>query len=200
MRHDFSETGTDALEPPPPTPPFTWLGAASPLLVVPLLLLMGVAMFAPHNVLDVLPIAKAFTTRMGESLMWIGNHAQSTNYPQVALLMACMTVCILVWESVVFFLQSLVSYPTLLQKQQRHRTVTWRQALLVASCVPVIILCTISAFAIPGDLSSAQGFTTTSRAGLTFLSVGLAYGGGLVIGGSPLLVRLLIDLDLRRRD
>lgn len=200
MRDDFSDTEDDASKRPPPTPPFTWLGSGSPLLVAPLLSLVGVAMFAPDNVLDVWPFAKTFTTRMGESLTWIGNHALSTNYPQVALLMACMTVCILVWESVVFFIQSLVNYPTLLKKQQLHRTVSWGQAFLVVACVPVIVLCTIFAFAIPGDPSSAQGLTTTSRAGLTFICLGLVYGGGLMIGGSPLVIRLLIDLDLRQRD
>jgi hypothetical protein len=195
---DFQDTHNSHLKRPPPIPPFTWMGAYSPLLIVPLLLLICVAMLAPDNVLDIWPVAKAFTELMGKHISWIGNHAQSTNYPQVALLIACMTVGLLVWTSLVFFVQSVVNYPTLLDNQRQYRTVWWRTLLIVLACVPLMLLILIFAFALPGDPSWAKGFTTASRAGLVFLCLGVCYGGGLILGGWPLYVRMLIDLDLRK--
>jgi hypothetical protein len=195
---DYEDARNSRASKPRAIPPFSWMGAYSPLLICPLLLLIGVAMFTPDNVLDIWPLAKAFTNFMMSRLSWIGNHAQSTNYPQVALLIACMTVCLMAWTSCVFFVQSVVNYPTLLKNQRQYRTVTWRLALLAAFVgVPLFIFAAIFAFAIPGDVSWAKGFTTTSRAGLVFIGCGFVYAGGLVIGGIPMMFRALIDLDLR---
>jgi hypothetical protein len=186
-------------QPPPSIPAFTWMGACSPLLIGPMLLLVGVGIFAPVDVLDAWPFAREFTSLLSNNLIWIGNHAESTNYPQVALLIACMTVCAFVWTSCIFFLQSIINYPTLLRNQRQHRTIKWSAALLIVFCItPIVILSLFFAFAIPGDLSTAEGLTTRSRAGLLVICLGVVYGGGLVIGGIPLVVRLLIDLDLRK--
>jgi hypothetical protein len=194
----FEDTQSGFHKRPPPIPPFTWMGAYSPLLMGPLLLLIGVAMFAPDNVLDTWPLAKVFTSFVGSKISWIGNHAQSTHYPQVALLIACMTVSLLTWTTGVFFIQSIVNYPTLLDNQRQYRTVWWRTLLIVLACVPLMLLILLFAFALPGDPSWAKGFTTASRAGLVFLCLGVCYGGGLILGGWPLYVRMLIDLDLRK--
>ena len=184
---------------PPPIPAFTWMGACSPLLIGPLLLLVGVGIFAPLDVLDAYPLARQFTNLLSKHLQWIGNHAGSTNYPQVALLIACMTVCIFVWSSCVFFLQSIINYPALLKNQRQHRTIKWSGALLIIFCVaPIVILSLVFAFSIPGDLSTADGFTTRNRVGLLVVCVGILYGGSLVVGGIPTVIRLLIDLDLRK--
>jgi hypothetical protein len=198
-RQDFEDADAQPAQRPPPIPPFTWMGAYSPLLIVPLLLLIAVAMFAPDNVLDVWPLAKTFTDFMGSKLSWIGNHAQSTSYPQVALLIACLTVVLLAWTTCVFFVQSAVNYPTLLARQKQYRTVTWPLALgAVLIGIPLFVFCTAFAFALPGDPSFAKGFTTSSRAGLLVVCFGLSYAGGLVIGGTPMMFRALIDLDLRK--
>jgi hypothetical protein len=61
-------------------------------------------------------IAKAFT-KFGRQTYRIGNHAQSTTHPQAVLLMACMTVCLLIWTSCVFFVQSVVNYQQLSKNQ-----------------------------------------------------------------------------------
>jgi hypothetical protein len=196
---EFDDTQSGQPGRPPPIRPFTWMGAYSPLLMGPLLLLTCVAMFAPDNVLDTWPVAKAFTNLLGKHISWIGNHAVSTNYPQVALLIACMTVCLLIWTTLVFFMQSVVNYPKLLDRQRQYRTVTWGKGLLIAFLgIPLFIFATIFAFALPGDPSWAKGFTTTSRVGLIFLALGAIYSGGLVIGGCLTVFRLLIDLDLRK--
>lgn len=196
---DFEDTGLPPADPQPPIPPFTWMGAYSPLLIGPLLLLIGVAMLTPDNVLDTWPLAKAFTSFILSRLSWIGNHAQSTNYPQVALLMACMTVFLIAWVSGVFLLQSVVNYPKLLSRQKKYRTLTWPLALGATFIgIPLFIFSTVFAFALPGDPSWAAGFTTSNRAGLLLLCFGLSYGGGLVIGGIPMMFRALIDLDLRK--
>lgn len=183
----------------PPIPPFTWMGAYSPLLIVPLLMLIGVAMFAPDNVLDAWPYARSFTNAVGSRLSWIGNHAQSTNYPQVALLIACLTVCLLAWTTCVFFIQSMVNYRKLLMRQRAHRTLTWGLAIGAFFVgIPMFVFGVALAFALPGDPSWALGFTTGSRTGLLIVSFGLSYGGGLVVGGIPMMFRALIDLDLKK--
>lgn len=190
---------SSAIQRPPPIPPFTWMGAYSPLLIVPLLMLIGVALFAPDNVLDVWPYARSFTNTIGSRLSWIGNHAQSTNYPQVALLIACLTVCLLAWTTCVFFVQSIVNYQKLLLRQRMHRTLTWGLVFGATFVgIPIFVFGVATAFALPGDPSWAQGFTTGSRIGLLIVSFGLSYAGGLVLGGIPLMFRALIDLDLKK--
>ncbi len=201
-KFDFEDTNTKSSEIPPlPIPPFTWMGAYSPLLIAPLLLLVSVAAFAPDNVLDAWPSAKGFTSFMASKFSWIGNHAQSTNYPQVALLIACMTVCLLGWTICIFFVQSTVNYPFLLARQKKCRTIKWSLAIAATFIgVPLFVSCIALAFALPGDPSFAKGFTTGSRIGLLIVCFGLSYGGGLVIGGIPMMFRALIDLDLRKEN
>lgn len=183
----------------PEIPPYSWMGAYSPLLTGPLLLFICVALFAPDNVLDVWPVTRGFTNYVALKLPWIGNHAQSTNYPQVALLIACMTIILLIWNLCVFFVQSVVNYPKLLVRQQQYRTVTWSLALGATFVgIPLFVWSTGFAFALPGDPSWANGFTTTRRAGLLFICFGLSYGGGVVLGGIPMMFRALIELDLKK--
>jgi hypothetical protein len=184
---------------PPPIPPYTWTGAYSPLLTVPLLIFICVALFAPDDVLDVWSVARWFTNYMVTKFQWIGSHAQSTNYPQVALLIACMTIFLMIWNICIVFVQSVLNYPKLLLRQQQCRTLSWRLALGATIVgIPLFVFSTGLAFALPGDPSWANGLTTTRRAGLLLVCFGLSYGGGMVLGGIPMMFRALIDLDIKK--
>jgi hypothetical protein len=182
-----------------PVSAFALWGACSPIVVAPLLLFAALSLVAPINVLVAWPWTKRFTDIFTNHLPWLGNHALSTTYPQVALLIACMTLCLLFWTSLFFFVYSIVNYPKMIRNQRIQKTLTWWKALLIAALAPPFVyLVIVAAFAIPGDPSWANGFTTGSRLGLIFLSVCLAYPGGLVLGGIPGSLRLLINLDLKK--
>jgi|KBSMisStaDraftv2_1062788.scaffolds.fasta_scaffold377292_2 hypothetical protein len=51
--------------------------------------------------------------------------------------------------------------------------------------------------AMPGDPSSAQGFTTSNRMGLALMTLGTTYGSSAILGAQIANLRLLIDLHFR---
>lgn len=173
----------------------SWTGPVGPLLVAPVIGIVAVALFAPLDVLDLWPLAKLFTDAMVASMPWLSGHADSTSYPQVARLTWCAAVALLPWTTAVWIAQSIFNYPRLLANQRRNRTVSWRSALFVLfGAIPVMLIGAGLAIGLPGDPSWATGLTTGHRGALAFMAGSLVYGGGMVLGGAPLMFRLLIDL------
>src|SRR5574341_141624 len=93
---------------PPPIPAFSWAGALSPLLLMPMAVPVLVALFAPDNILDVWPWAKRFTAWIQRMVpfMDMSAHAKSTVFPQVALLVHSLTVALIPVLALVWTAQS----------------------------------------------------------------------------------------------
>lgn len=184
---------------PPPIPAFSWLGSLSPLLLGPVSLLVMVALFAPDTVLDQWPLAKAFTNWMQLKLPFINRHADSTSYPQVALLVNCLTVALIPMLSLVWLTASFVNYPKLLARNRATKQLKVTTHLFIVFIgTPFILLMLYVMVGIGGDPSWAKGFTTHRRSGLAFLNGFMLWGMSMVFGGWPLMVRLFIDLHLRK--
>lgn len=184
---------------PPPIPAFSWLGSLSPLLLGPIALLVLIALFAPNNVLEQWPVAKAFTNWMQAKLPFINRHADSTTYPQVALLVNCLTVALIPLLSLVWLVASFANYPKLLARNRATKALGWQKHLFVIFfATPFILAMLYVMVGISGDPSWAKGFTTHHRGGLAFLNGGMLWGMSMVFGGWPLMVRLFIDLHLRK--
>jgi len=195
---DSEDTRPGSADIPPPIPAFSWLGVFSPLLIGPILVLVLIALFAPDNVLDQWPTAKAFTNWMQAKLPFINRHADSTRYPQLALLVNCMCVALIPILSVVWVAQSWENYPKLLKRGASGMGVDIRTHLFILIFnVPLFLGITYLLVLLPGDPSWAQGLTTNRRGGLAVMCSLSAYLTSMAIGGWPLSLRLFIDLHLR---
>ena len=180
-------------------PPFSLFGVCGPLLIAPVAIVALAAMAAPQNVFEVWPVTKRFAMLVVACFPWLSEFASSTVYPQAALLTTCLVVTLLPWTTAVIVAHSFANFEFLLSRQKLRRTVRWSSALFVTFvAAPLTLLCLRWAFGLPGDPSWARGFATVHRFGLAFLAVSFLYGGGMVLGGIPLLFRLLINLDLKK--
>lgn len=179
-------------------PAFTLWGMCSPIVLVPIAVFSVLSLASPIDVLDSWQWMRAYTGFLSRKIPWLGGHAQSTAYPQVALAMACMAITLLFWIIVFTVLYCIKNHPQLVQNQRAFRTVTWGKVFLMALLAPPGVYgLMFGAFAIPGDPSWAAGFTTSSRVGFILLCISLVYPAGMVIGAIPGSFRLLIELDFK---
>ncbi|MBA4329293.1 MAG: hypothetical protein C0428_13775 [Polaromonas sp.] len=184
---------------PPPIPAFSWMGSMSPLLLVPVAVVVVVALFASDGVLDQWPLARTFTNWMQLKLPFINRHASSTSYPQVALLVNCLTVALIPVLSLVWLTQSFVNYPRLLARNRAIKQLgLMKHLLIIFIAVPFFAAALYFMVALPGDPSWAKGFTTESRGGLAFLCSIMLYICSMAVGAWPLMVRLFIDLHIKK--
>lgn len=186
---------------PPPVPAFSLRGAISPLLWIPVALSASITLFAPDNILDLLPAARRFVHWVQSLVPFLNMraHADSTTYPQVALLTHSMTVVLVPLLSLVWLWQSIVNYPILLARRIGLGRLTLKQHFMQLLSVPLLLGGIYVLIAIPGDPSFALGFTTHSRVGLAFISFGFQYPGTMVLGAQLLMLRLFIDTYLRKK-
>lgn len=195
---DFEDTDTQVTNVPPPIPAFSWMGSLSPLLLGPVALVVVIALFAPDNALDQWPLARIFTNWMQLKLPFIDRHANSTSYPQLALLVNCLTVALIPVLSLVWLTQSFVNYPKLLARNRTIKQLDVKKLLLLIFVgSPFMLTMVYVMVALPGDPSWAKGFTTHRRGGLTFLCSVMLYGTSMILGAFPLSIRLFIDLHLK---
>lgn len=199
----MSRLNTDDTQPaqeiPPPIPAFSWLGSLSPLLLAPTALVVMTALLAPDTVLDQWPLAKAFTNWMQLKLPFINRHADSTNYPQVALLVNCLTVALIPALSLVWLVASFVNYPRLLARNRATKQLDVKTHLfIIFFVIPIFLTAIYSMVALPGDPTWAKGFTTNRRGGLAFLAAIGLYLTSAAVGAFPVSIRLFVDLHLKK--
>jgi hypothetical protein len=159
---------------PPPVPAFSWMGSLSPLFLVPIACVVLIALLAPNNVLDQWPLAKVFTNWMLKNLPFMNRHADSTNYPQVALLVNCLTVFFIPTLGVIWLIQSVVNYKYLLKRNKATKAVTASKHLFIVLFGPPCFFTVIYFLVgLAGDPSWAKDFTTSNRWGIALLNSGL---------------------------
>ena len=197
-RIDMSKI-SDIQDLPLPIPAFSWLGSLSPLLLVPIGLLVMIALLAPDTVLDESPLAKFFTNWMQLNLPFINRHADSTKYPQVALLVNCLMVALIPMLSLVWLIASFLNYPKLLERNRPGKRLDFKTHLFILFFgVPIFLVLIYFMVAIQGDPSWAKGFATTNRGGFALTSSAMLYLSSLVLGGWVAMFRLFIELNAKR--
>jgi hypothetical protein len=184
---------------PPPIPAFSLLGGLSPLLLGPVVLVVAMALFAPVDVLDSSPAANAFTHWMSAKLPFMTRQAESTIYPQVALLVNCLMVALMPALGLVWMVQTQINYPKLLARNRATRRLDAKTHLIhIFITTPFVLFMLYVMVGIAGDPSWANGFTTHHRGGLAFLSGSMLWLMSMALGSWPFLVRLFVDLHIRK--
>ena len=134
----MADTELEVRPVPPPIPAFPWTGSLSPLLLVPMLVPIVVALIAPTDVLHVVPLARAFTKWVARAAPFfpLSTYADSTRYPQLALLVHSIVVVVIAITAVVWLVQSWINYPHLLARAKARGGTTLGQHLLVLVVAP----------------------------------------------------------------
>jgi hypothetical protein len=188
---------------PPPISAFSMRGSLSPLLLIPIAAPVIAALFAPDNVLDLWPWIKRFTAWIQRIVpfMHMGGHADSTTYPQAAVLTHSLTLMVIPFTSLVWLWQSIVNYPYLLARRKAMGPAPIKLHLMILLVGLPFFLGVVYLFMVlPGDPSFANGMTTKSRGGFAFLTFAVNYCTSMVLGGQLLNVRLFSDTHLRKGD
>ena len=185
--------GQSSVEVPPPIPAFSAKGILSPLLVVPSLLPALLALYAPIDVLDRAKWLRTFVEWILNQAPKLDAHANSTIYPQLALLVNCVSIALVPPLSLVVLWQSLSNYPYSLHRRLALGRLDLKQHFLVLLS-PAIFLGAIAAMVmIPGDPSWAKGITTQHRGFYALLAALLPYLAALSLGSQLVNIRLFID-------
>ena len=189
---------------PPPIPAFSMRGVLSPLVLVPILLTVLITLFAPEDVLTRYPLAEKFTYSVRSTLLSISkytdiaNHANSTRYPQVALLVNSLLWIFWIWNSLIYCVQGFVNYDILVRRRiplgpfprKEIKAVCLGGLLLISGIAGLTIL--------PGDPSFMRGITTHNRVGYAFLGLGILLGASTMLGFLPTWIRLVIEMNFKR--
>lgn len=188
-------------EVPPPIPAFSLRGSLSPLLLVPSLIPALMVFFAPVDVLDRFPLLVYFTGWMSAHVPQMSAHANSTAFPQMALLVNCTVIALVPYLAVVVFCQTWANYPYLLQRRRAQGRAELKQHFLVFVGALLSIGVLAAMVMLPGDPSWARGATTQRRGFLyAFLVFFMPLMAGYAIGGQALNARLFIDTYLRKEE
>lgn len=183
----------------PPIPPFSLMGALSPLILVPAVLPATALFLAPANVLDAVPVLRGFTGWMGRQIPHMFDHAEATQIPQVAMLVNCLMVAAAVLIALVFAFQSMLNYRYL---YRRHVATGPHPMRAYWACIlgaPFMAGLLAAAVMIPGDVSWAHGATQSRTLTYAFMSTVLVYAAGGGVGALPLGMRLFLDAFLFSR-
>jgi hypothetical protein len=197
----YSEIETPSVPIPAPIPAFSWKGSLSPALLIPMAVPVLVALFGPDNILDLLPLARRFTEWVQHIIPFVrmSGHADSTTYPQVALLVHSLSLTLIPLASLVFLWQGILNYPQILARSKARGRLKVGQHLLILIVAPLFMLGIMYVLvALPGDPSFAKGATTHSRGGLAFMTFVATYMTSATFGGQLTNVRLFIDLYMKR--
>jgi hypothetical protein len=202
MRPPSFEETKPPVEAPRTIPVFSLRGALSPLLMVPLALPLLIILVAPTTIFDLCPWSLRFTAWVQNLVPFMNMkaHANSTMYPQAALLTHSLTVVIIPVMALVWLWQSMMNYPQLLARRLALGRLALKQHAMVFLVAPPLFLGAVYCFiAIPGDPSFGKGVTTHSRVGFSFLTLCLTYTTSAIMGAQILCLRLFIDTYLVRR-
>lgn len=181
---------------PPPIPAFSLLGTLSPLLLLPALVPALMVFFAPSDILDRIPTLLNFTNWMRAHVPYMDVHANSTNFPQLALLVNCTVVALVPYMALVVFCQTWINYPHLLNRRRALGRVEWKQHFIGA---PLAFGAVAARVMLLGDPSWALGTTTHRRGFHAFLVFFMPLMSGYLVGGQVLNLRLFIDTTCARR-
>lgn len=184
---------------PPTIPAFSWVGMFSPLILAPISLPALAALAAPNNVLDIFPSGRLFIDWMQSMAPFSLNaHADSTDYPQVALLTHSLSLAVIAITTVIWTALSLWTYPHNLARRKALGKLPVKQHLSIMAGAPLVLCCVYAMAGIAGDPSFGHGLTIHSRVGLSLTTLSLDYVAAMILGVQLTGIRLFIDTHIKR--
>lgn len=185
-----------------------WRSQLGPLVTIPQILIIAAAIGSPLNILDRSPslaatvsLARRFLLDVNE-LADIARYADSTAYPQVALLVCALNWLWLPFSVVLLFLITEVGIARTNWNIWKRTQPTGGMYLLkfagkMLAGTGVFTLAAIFATMTPGDWSLTNGITTNSRYGLGLLTSGVFFFLAQFVNGIYMALRAFIDLQIR---
>lgn len=185
---------------PPPIPAFSWRGALAPQVLLGSLLPLVLALSLPVDALDRWTWLRSAIEPFLSALPRLRMTAAATSFPQVALTVYCSVIAGFVVVALHFFVTGMfVNYRMALARFISLRFLTPAKLVFGGLVLPILSLGGLYVFLmLPGDPSFADGLTTSSRFGLGMIAAILVFIFGLLFGGAPVGLRLVIDVYVRR--
>ncbi|MFC3148371.1 hypothetical protein ACFOEN_12140 [Piscinibacterium candidicorallinum] len=186
---------------PEPIPAFSWRGALNPPFLILLLCATAIPLLAPVDVLERSAVLTTFSEMVREAILkinpsWdIATHANSTRYPQMALLANAFFV-------IAFYLAVAISCT--LELTQNYNIARARRAAMnthvnggaLFGAVILTIFALISPMILTGmqgDPSWVAGLTTNNRIGYSMVLGPIMFSLAFVVGQAASYMRFFYD-------
>jgi hypothetical protein len=170
-----------------------WFGYVLPLSVYALAVL-----FAPVDIFDRIPRLKIWADGVQRILLTLSKsdiykHAQSTEFPQVAMLTSSLAIFIATFVALATSAHGMLNFKET-APLMRGTYQSSKDRIGKLTVLPLLgLFCMWSFFCLKGDPSFAAGYTTQSRGGYLFISSIAILLAGFGIGLFPFHFRLLIS-------
>lgn len=151
-------------------PVFSLRGVFAPQISIPLFVIVLQALFAPADVLSRYEWCRAVTQFVVMVIPQVARHADSTAYPQVALLVSSLVWIFWPWCSVMYGLWCVLNWERAKTRLAKSGRYTWRQHITLLLGVPFCIGVLWFITAMPADPVAFDGLTTGNRIGLAFMN------------------------------
>lgn len=187
---------------------FSWRGPFGPVHQLPLLSIFLVSILTPEDVLQHHPAAARFSSFVRETLLRIfdfadiKHFADSTDYPEVALL-----VCALhwAWIFIAAFMSALIfeyvrvreGYVIWRARRGGDGRVVWQDLKVVIAGLLLFPSALMVLTMVGGDWSMAPGLTTNNRLGMGLMFWAGFWSAGLMLNATYIFIRAFIDINLR---
>jgi hypothetical protein len=184
LQHEAAQAGIV----PCGIPVFSLRGVFSPLVTIPIAIVFLTMLFAPEDILTRYRAAAWLANHVRGGLLAISkhadiaNHANSTAYPEVALLGGALLWLFFAWNSAVYCAQGFLNMETLISLRRPEGSFTAKELrtmllgfLVVAPDIAILTM-------IPGDFSASAGITTHNRIGYALLGTIALFGASLSTG------------------
>lgn len=187
---------------------FSWRSPFGPVYQLPQLTIFLIAVLAPEDVFQRYPLASRFASTVRSSLLGIFNladikrFAESTDYPQVAWLVASLHW---VWLPIAFVISVLIfeyvhaqeEYVVWRFSRGDDGRVGWKDLKIVLCGLLLFPAALVILSMVAGGWSMVPGLTTNSRLGMGLLFWIGFWIAGVMLNATYILVRAFFDINLR---
>ena len=193
-----------------PFPIWSWRSPVGPLVTVPFFLIFIVAVFAPINVLDESGFANWIGNVGRKTLLRVNDladlksFADSTAYPQIALLISAMH-----WMLLPITLITLLILGEIGVREDRWQmwlrtrggigAINFKEVQVIMAGLLIFCIASVVATIVPGEWSLARGLTTQSRVGMGAMLGLVFFGLSQIMNGAYVLLRAFIHFNVKNK-
>lgn len=198
----------------PPIPPsklpsgFSWRSPFGPIHQLPLLAIFIVSLFAPEDIFQRYPSTARFASSVRDVLLKIfdladiNRFAESTDYPQVALLVCALhwtwlPIAILISTCIFEYVRAREGYAVWRASRGGDGRVVWLDLKIAVGGLLIFPVVLMVLSMVGGDWSMTPGLTTKNRLGMGLIFWVGFWIAGLMINATYILARAFIDINLK---